>query len=196
MQVFFFQKGLVQLNSVKPALCTEDCVLKRQNYQSSHLKECRSEVFFDDLICVRYKMKTSMVCSEKDPLSLWTEATLTTSRVDVKWSLQLLLDFLHRLISMTVMFRRRKLTVFFLWNPYRAVCKSALKTNIMLPLFSARALLSPDNKHRAESVYATETKAERVVQAASLVMSWQSRQEVCTLGFFSLMCVEPVIFFF
>lgn len=55
----------------------------------------------------------------------------------------------------------------------------------MPSLFSARALLSPpDNKHRAESVYATETKAELVVQAASLVMSWQSRQEVCTLGFF------------
>lgn len=126
-----------------------------------------------------------MVCSEMDPLSLWIRAMQTTSRVDVKWSLQLLLESLHCLISRTVMFRRRKLTVFFPENPYCSVCKSALKTNIMLSLFSARALLSPDNKHRVESVDATETKAELMVGAVSLVMSWQWRLKVCTLGFFA-----------
>lgn len=46
--------------------------------------DLRRFFFFVDLICVRYKMKTVMVCSEKDPLSLWTEATQPTSSVDVK----------------------------------------------------------------------------------------------------------------
>lgn len=82
------------------------------------------------------------------------------------------------------------------------MCKSALKTkHDAVFVFREGITFPPDNKHRAESVYATETKAELAVQAASLLLSWQSRQEVCTLGLFSqtvlnapLMCDEPVIF--